>query len=375
MSAAGHDGRADRGGLTADLARAGVGEHSRTGLSDRVGELYVMLTWRCNLRCRMCPLWGHRGICHTEGEGEERLTVEAVERWVTDMGSAGPRSVTLSGGEPLLSDLWAPLAHRLAVRGINVMLTTNATLLEQVSEEDLAPLSQINVSLDGPATVLERLERGGGNTLEAALAGVRHVLAHRRGGRPRLKLLAVITPEGVGHLEQLLAHFDDEGIAFDGLLFQHPMFLDPATAAHQTAVLDELLGTGVPFWSSLVGEPGQADVPTLLEELRRIASRSERVVVSPELAPDETRRFHASGSWVPRRYGGHCVSPWLDLGITPSGDVWICPGHPVGNVSTDDFAAVWNGARARGLRRAILERGSFPGCRACFYLYNYRQSL
>jgi MoaA/NifB/PqqE/SkfB family radical SAM enzyme len=352
-----------------EVHRCGAG--ALEGRASRVGEIYVMLTWDCNLRCRMCPFWGARGFCHTEGTGDESLEVERLLDWIPT-GRGGPRTVTLSGGEPLLYPGWAALAHGLADRGVRVALTTNATGLASVAEEDLRSLHQINVSLDGPAAVLERLGRGGRGTLDAAIEGLRRVLDLGDEDRPRLRLLAVSTPEGAGQLAALLERLDRQGIAFDDLLLQHAMFLDEETARRQQLKLSATIGEGVPIWRALVDEPGRMDPAALQADLSALRARPERSMVSPTLEGPELAAYYGSGDHVPAAAGDFCLSPWLDLGITPAGDVWLCPGHPVGNIRTQGFESIWNGESARALRLALVRDGLFPGCRGCFYLYNYK---
>jgi len=353
------------------LSRERCGPGAKDGLSARIGEVYVMLTWDCNLRCRMCPFWGARGFCRGGAVGEENLTVDELLAWIPADGQ-GPRTVTLSGGEPLLSPLWGPLARGLAERGVRVALTTNATGLARVDDADLGALHQINVSLDGPAAVLESLGRGGESTLEAAVAGLRRVMALGGGQRPRLRLLAVSTPEGAGQLAALLDRLDREAVVFDDILLQHAMFLDGATARRQAAALTQAIGPGVPLWEALVDTPGRMDLAALEADLAGLAARPEPSVVSPPMGAGERAEYHGSGDSVPGAAGDHCLSPWLDLGITPAGDVWLCPGHPIGSIRDGRFTEIWNGARARALRRGLARDGLFPGCRACFYLYNYK---
>ena len=347
------------------------GADALAGRASRVGEIYVMLTWDCNLRCRMCPFWGARGLCHSVGTGDEGVDVDRLADWIPD-GTAGPRTVTLSGGEPLLVPGWSALARALARRGVRVALTTNATGLAEVSDDDLRALHQINVSLDGPAAVLEELGRGGRGTLDAAIAGLRRVLDLGEPDRPRLRLLAVSTPEGAGQLSALLDRLDRRGVAFDDLLLQHSMFLDEATAQRQQRALTAVVGEGVPFWQGLVDEPGRMEPAALAADMATLDERPEPFSVSPHLTGRELEAYYASGDHLPAAAGGHCLSPWLDLGITPAGDVWLCPGHPVGNIQTHGFDAIWNGERALALRTALVRDGLFPGCRACFYLHNYK---
>jgi MoaA/NifB/PqqE/SkfB family radical SAM enzyme len=358
--------------LEAQLRGLGIGHRPLEGVSDRVGEIYVMLTWRCNLRCRMCPMWGEHGFCADGDTGEESLTKDDVVAFVRAAEPLRPRAVTLSGGEPLLSETWSDVARALDELGLKVMLTTNGTLLGDVDPALLRPLRQINISIDGPPLVLERLDRGGGETIGRAIRALRSILSSRRGREPHLKLLTVITHEGVGHLVQMLDLFEAEGVTFDSHLFQHQMFLSPGSARSHHDELELLLGPGVPIWEAMVSEAGRVDVDVLLEEIEAIRRRIPDAVFSPRLDPDQVRMYYSSPTWLPGELASHCLSPWLDVGLTPNGDVWLCPGFAVGNVHEQSFDEIWNGRRARALRKRIASGSVFPGCRGCFYLYNYR---
>lgn len=353
-----------------DLARAladfQVTSAPDTGLTDRVGEIYVMVTWRCNLRCVMCPMWGEQGFCR-EDTGQETLTPETVMDAIRSVAHMSPRALTVSGGEPLLNDVWLPITRQAHDAGLRTMLTTNATMLKDLPPHSYSHLRQVNISLDGPPLVLERMGRGGQSTIDRAIEGLRHMPAG-----PSLKLLTVITPDGVGHLIEMLDLFEDSSITFSSHLFQHQMFLAPPTARSQHEALQSLLGPGVRFWDAMATTGPPLDVDALLDEISRIRRRLPHAVFSPHLSDDEIRRYYTDPTWTPRRLGSHCLSPWLDVLITPDGDVWLCPGFPIGNIHHTPLADILNREKARTLRRAIATDGTFPGCRACFYLYNYR---
>jgi MoaA/NifB/PqqE/SkfB family radical SAM enzyme len=359
------------------LAGMGLGPSPAMDTSDRVGEIYVMLTWRCNLRCRMCPMWGARGFCREMDLESETLTVDRITRFIDQAAALRPRTVTLSGGEPLLSPLCLPLARKLAGKGLRVMLTTNATMLRQLTADDLGLFEQINVSLDGPPLVLEKMHRGGEDTFGRALEGLRRALAAGKAGRPGLQLLTVITPEGVGHIMDMMERFSREGIEFDHLLFQHEMFLGPSAAQRQKHALADLYGKSrdMALWDALVAKANAVDTAVLAAEIETIRERWPTAVFSPRLDPARLKRYYAGGSWIPPDLKGLCFSPWFDFGITPFGDVWICPGFSAGNIFEEGFEEIWNGARARRVRRTLLSKGLVPGCRACFYLYNYREGV
>ncbi len=139
----------------------------------------VLVTRRCNLRCRYCVL----------DAGGRDMTQETAARmdafYLSYIEEKRPRSVRddFLGGEPLLnSDIIEECAgRRLAhckAHGIAYAftITTNGTLLapERVSKLKTVGLSSINVSMAGPKTVHDRLRPSadGGKTYGRILANL-----------------------------------------------------------------------------------------------------------------------------------------------------------------------------------------------------------
>lgn len=128
----------------------------------------VMVTRRCNLRCRYCVLDSHAGdmSCETADQMDD-FYIHMIEQ-------KRPRSVRdeFLGGEPLLNP---SLIHKSAERrfahcqnrGIayGFTLTTNGTLLspELISDLKSVGLSGISVSLAGPETVHDALRPAADN--------------------------------------------------------------------------------------------------------------------------------------------------------------------------------------------------------------------
>jgi|GEM_PF-6901002 len=357
------------------LKSRGAGELYENGISSQVGEIYIMLTWDCNLRCRMCPMWGKKGFCKIGKFPKKTITLDLLLRFLNEALKFNPRCVTISGGEPLLSPICIPLARSLSEKGVKVMMTTNATLLRKLKPDEIRYFSQINVSLDGPPLVLEKLGRGGSKTFDLVVEGLNYILNLRESERkPLLQLITVITPEGIGKLLDTLKLFEKFDVFFDRILLQHEMFLKSKTAMRHEEELEKIFGrkNRVPIWRALSRGKRQIDIHKLNYEIKKIKSLYSGVVVSPALDNiEDLHRYYYDGSWIPENYNEFCFSPWFDLQITPYGDVWLCPGYSAGNIIESDFETIWNGEKSCKLRKNILFKGIFPGCRACFYLYNY----
>jgi radical SAM protein with 4Fe4S-binding SPASM domain len=102
------------------------------------------LTLRCNLRCLHC------GSRAGAARGDE-LTDEETIRLVNDLADLGMRSVTLSGGEPLLRENWPEIAAAFVKRGVRTNMISNGLKVDRETARRMKELgmSNVGVSIDG----------------------------------------------------------------------------------------------------------------------------------------------------------------------------------------------------------------------------------
>jgi radical SAM protein with 4Fe4S-binding SPASM domain len=97
----------------------------------------------------------------------------------------------------------------------------------------------------------------------------------------------------------------------------------------------------------------------------------------PQLAGDNAKLN------LPRKV---CPSPFYVIKISTNGDVWPCCLHPVpsdmkcnllGNIYEQDILNIWNGEKAKALRRQMLEgkRGENPVCSKCDFIHQHPDDL
>ncbi len=106
---------------------------SPTRSADRVRDLRISVTDRCNFRCVYCmpkEVFGHE---YRFLPRRELLTFEEIERVASVFVDLGVRKLRITGGEPLLRRDLEILIAGLAALGddLDVTLTTNAALLAQ----------------------------------------------------------------------------------------------------------------------------------------------------------------------------------------------------------------------------------------------------
>lgn len=129
------------------------------------------LTLACNLRCEHCA---SRAGSARPGE----LTLAEAIAIADQFPDLLVSEVVFTGGEPLLSPLWEPLARHLRGLEIHVGVVTNGTLLNATLARRLADagITSFAISIDGLRTMHDRLRVARG-LYDRVMAGIGAALA------------------------------------------------------------------------------------------------------------------------------------------------------------------------------------------------------
>lgn len=134
---------------------------------ERLDELWLYVTERCNLRCSHCL------VSAGDGRGEE-LDLEGLKRVIGEARSLGARRIFFTGGEPFTRrDIFALIEHVTGELGLELVILTNGTLLDERRVKRLKgiPGLVVQVSLEGPTAEVNDRIRGEG-AFEKALRGI-----------------------------------------------------------------------------------------------------------------------------------------------------------------------------------------------------------
>lgn len=131
--------------------------------------MYLYLTDACNLQCAHCwqsaPLLGPSRF--------SRLRFEECRAFLDLAVGLGLRSVTLSGGEPLLNRDWARFAEYCSMRKIRCAIETNGTLLDDRSVALVADFgAYCALSLDGASADSHRKTRRSDDAFDRTCRGI-----------------------------------------------------------------------------------------------------------------------------------------------------------------------------------------------------------
>ena len=332
----------------------------------------LLLTYQCNLRCKMCGQWGERGSLKDlpSAVTKRYLELPLIENVIEEVKSFHP-TITLFGGEPLLHPHWEEIVKRIKGAGLRCNMISNGILLKKRAEEAVQlGLDEIIFSLDGPAEVHDAI-RGGKGVFHRALEGFQHLQAAKeRYGtkRPAVNVNTVIWEANhtmLGDIIEQAARFGAQTITF-----HHLIFLDQGAFAETERITQAALACNSPDWAGFIQDELPRIDPERIIEQKRLIEREKNSIQTffyPNFTDEEIRAYYTSFHFLPSSYKQRCLSPWMVAYVLPDGSVKPCLslGYVMGNLHETSFKEMWNGERAVQFRRLLKERGYFPVCPRC----------
>jgi len=162
-------------------------------------SLYFYLTQGCNLRCRHCWLAPQ---FQTAAKQYAALPPDLFRRILGEAKPLGLSGVKLTGGEPLLHPDIGALLEILQDEQLRFSMETNGVLCTPGLARDLvrSGMCHVSVSLDGADAQTHEWVRGVEGCFEAALRGVRNLVA--AGIRPQI--IMSLMRRNAGQVEPLV---------------------------------------------------------------------------------------------------------------------------------------------------------------------------
>jgi radical SAM protein with 4Fe4S-binding SPASM domain len=307
--------------------------------------LCLEITRECNLRCRQCHVWKM-----TDPEGT--LSTEEHVRLVEEMASLSPdATITLSGGEPMLKgDRFFAITSACQAQGLACKVNTNGTFLDAANVGRLlreGP-STLSISLDSHRTEVHDWMRRKSGTFDAAVHGIRQLVAHRNGGRPmRIQISAILSDINIGKIQDYVAFAMDLGV--DGVMFQvlAPTF---ANSSNKDTFFEEHFPRDPQVWDAA------------MDTIRRLQSEGAPIVTTADDL-NEAREMtirKREGRLPEFTETQICDSGHRNLMVDQNGDVMLCffmrsltSGRPLGNVRNSALRNMWESDFAVEMRAVM----------------------
>ncbi len=341
--------------------------HLLRGYAFLPNSITFTVTYKCNLRCRMCPIYGESGNFNAALIRDE-LTLSEIVNLIDDI-NPSLRGFYLTGGEPFIRKDIFEIIKAIKSRGMSCAINTNATLITEEKAKKIVEhdVDDVVISIDGPEKV-HNFIRGMGNAFELSRKGIEYLLSER-GNRekPRIGMNCVISKSNLAHLEEVFELAEELGV--DNIQFQHVSFLDQARVnAHQN-IFKNRLNDPCPAVSGFLNESHDIDVALLIEKIESIRELSKKsklnIGFTPDLSDEEAIKWYSDLSYV---RSTKCIYPWKTARLQPNGQIALCFRYEGGSIKERSFKEVWNNERMKLFRRELKKEGIFPGCARCCQL-------
>jgi MoaA/NifB/PqqE/SkfB family radical SAM enzyme len=329
---------------------------------------FIEVNYDCMLRCKMCQLWTADFKKSRIGKNKILLQDE-VKKVIDQFAAAGIRNICFLGGEPFLrKDLLDLIAYAKS-KTLSVVTVSNGYLIG----EDLADrivrsgLDILAVSIDGPDSEIHDRIRGVNGAFEHAVKAIRLIKNRQKElniEHPKVAIACTVSSNNFSVLPDMV----DLAKSLDvrELRFQYISVIDKSTLELTNRVMGEkVIGVhnfvGIPP-IYLVPKEGIDKLDDVLAEIKRRAGTEVKCHIDPAFL-NENKSFVEKGIFPV----WDCAEPWSRAYMTPTGDFMPCPMFPdynMGNIKNRSFTEIWNGQRARNIRKR-LTRGLPPICRKC----------
>jgi len=330
----------------------------------------IELTYRCNLVCQMCPQTRERDSMKDVPSNE--LTTDEVKRLIDELKHSGVKSVTFTGGEPLLKKDVSALVNYTKNKDINcTVLTNGAIITERIAEELVkAGLNHINFSIDGPKKIHDDI-RGKEGTFSLASEGVRLIQKYKsKMGKsyPNIGFCCTISALNQGNFSQVLDLAHSLGVK--DVTYGY-MFYTSSEAVHMT---EEKLKVGTTKKENQILPEylKKVDADIILSEVKKCVEKSKRYSISLHFMPPLRNKKDVRERFIDvnKSYVNKCFHPWFASRVSPTGDVYPCSiDVRIGNVKDTSFDKLWNSDEYIKFRKLLRKAKLFPKCTKCCALY------
>jgi radical SAM protein with 4Fe4S-binding SPASM domain len=339
------------------------------GTSNHLRQVSLKIVNSCNLRCKTCGQWGETGYNHHKSDHEIREIVpyETYRHMVDELAPKSP-FYYIWGGEPYLYPDIVPLMEHMKRRRGSVGIVTNGTMMANTADRLVrSGVDMLMLSVDGIGPVHNEI-RQEPRAWQLMMDGLDAVLEEKRkqkSAKPYVNVLATISRDNVGHLQDIADWGAERGI--DLLTYYYSWFTNEEHGLAHEREMQKRFDITPEAWKGYLFFTGLDD-RALRDEIQAIKSRKWPfpLMFIPDLDLDQIPDYYANPG---KLFGyGECIQPWIVTEILPNGDVATCRDYPdyvCGNIQKESLLTIWNNDRYRKFRQSLKEDGLMPICARC----------
>ena len=298
----------------------------------------ITLTYRCNLRCKMCNI---RNI-----KAENEISFTRIKSLIDEAAEWGVPELLLLGGEPFLHSELMNFIHYAGSKGLKTTIVTNGTLIDDKMARIIAdaPLTQLVISLDGARAKTHDSLRGIAGSYDKAINAIRLVDKYKRNmGKTRFDSPLLIIPITLmnNNLDEMWKYVVlANRLPVSALGFQ-PVVIDNANLKysdtnhavwippHRLKLLDKMVDKVIRY--------------------KKIRKEKQPVIGNTPVHLEAIKKYFRN---VLTQQDIKCYIGYTRVVISPDGNTSLC-GESIGNVNTHSMQDMWRSDLARQARNRI----------------------
>jgi len=339
------------------------------GKANAPTNIYLEVTYLCNCRCQMCPIYGKQ----TDGgkkmmeelKSIKELSLGEYRELFKNLSENGVKGVTFTGGDPFMRKDILDLVESARSLKLEVDFITNGSLITKQIAKSLVDLQVQDMcfSLDGLEHVHNEI-RGANvyNSLMDAVSYINYEKKKRYQKNPYLSFGCTASLLNENSFAELVKVAHENKVNLDIA----PVFFSSET---------KIMATQKNFSNKkfiklenqvLLDSITKVNVDTFCNETRRALSLAQKM--------NQPINIHLKSkkdiiNWFCRNnfsFINKCFFPWYSASINPYGVVYPCSiSIPMGDLRSNSFINIWNGKEFTEFRQILKHKNIFPFCSRC----------
>lgn len=350
-----------------------IPRHFLKGYSFPPLSVVILLTYRCNCRCKHCFYYNEINKKETEDTQKKELSKEELLDLISQCSKLGVKNITFHGGEPFLRLELIELIRYAKSKGIRTNITSNAALIDGKKAEEivLSGLNNLCVSMDGPEKIHD-LIRGKGTFKKTinAIKLINEFKSKHNKSTPAINLACTITSINLNYLSEILEIF--KGIKINAIQFTGLTWNSRQNLELSKIILKDFKKENVEAGSELMPDKlAGINEEILLREREKIKNLAEKYSIAvyfPPFSSKETIKSYYSDDKF--SFKKSCNYPWASTVISPGGYVYACIplsflSMNFGNIKHSSLKQIWNSEEYKKFRKLIFKNKKLPLCNKC----------
>ena len=359
--------------------KAHLSYHFGNGKSSWPETISIFITYKCNLKCKMCGQWGEKGTFKNYDKStlNHQLSINEIQKLVNNVKFYKP-NITLFGGEPLINPEIIEIIKIIKAGGLRCNIITNGILIKKYAEELIdSGLDEIIFSLDGPEDIHDSI-RGIPGTYHKALSGfqlLNELKKTKNRNKPFININSTIFESNYEYFAETVKA--SQQFHPDNLTFHHLLFLENKKIPKFQKFFISKFGQNPVDWQGFgVDQVPKINWKKITSQIVKIKKQSHPFHISfyPNFKDDDIKEWYQKYEFESKSYQNRCMSLWMTAYIFPNGSVrpYHTMNYNIGNIKNNLFNEIWNNEKYQNFRKHIIKHKAFEICsKGCTEFFRY----